>query len=175
MLQKIKGVATMCDGYRELTNVLVWELGNNEPTTKLNKLAERNGLYTVANDMKNAVSTVGYMEFTSSDKERVKNLYYEKHFDTIARKKKYSKMLEICEVESNKFKVSGTNFYFVSDDKISETIDINKYALMTFWCGCFLIDLTDTEKLPICIGDNLHIKILTRYLDNKANMIIYKL
>lgn len=166
---------TMCDGYRELLSVVVWELGNDEPTTHINQLSGRNGLYTVANDMKNAVSTVGYMEFTSSDKERVKNLYYEKHFDTLAIKKKYSKMLEICEAESNKFKVSGTNFYFVSDDKITETIDINKYALMTFWCGCFLIDLQDMEKLPICIGDNLHIKILTRYWDCKANMIIFKI
>lgn len=166
---------TMCDGYRELPKVVVWELGNDEPTTQLNQLSGRNGLYTVANDMKNAVSTVGYMEFTSSDKERVKNLYYEKHFDTIAKQKKYSKRLEICEVESNKFKVSGSKFYFVSDDKITETIDINKYALMTFWCGCFLIDLQDMEKLPICIGDNLHIKILTRYWDCKANMIIFKI
>ena len=41
MLQKIKGVATMCDGYRELPNVVVWEIGNDEPTTKLNKLAGR--------------------------------------------------------------------------------------------------------------------------------------
>lgn len=165
----------MSEGYIELPNVIVWELGNDILTANLQQLAGRNGLYTVANDMKNAVSTVGYMEFTSSDKERVKNLYYEKHFDTIAITKKYSKMLEICEVESNKFKVSDTNFYFVSDDKITETIDINKYALITFWCGCFLIDLQDMEKLPICIGDNLHIKILTRYLDCKANMIIFKI
>lgn len=165
----------MTEGYIELPNVIVWELGNDIPTANLQQLAMRNGLYTVANDMKNAISTVGYMEFTSSDKEMVKNLYYEKHFDTITRKKKYSKMLEICEVESSKFKVSGTNFYFVSDDKITEMIDINKYALMTFWCGCFLIDLTDTEKLPICIGDSLHIKILTRYLNCKANMIIFKI
>ena len=164
----------MCDGYRELPNVIVWELGNDKHTAMLNQLVGRNGLYTVANDMKNAVSTVGYMEFTSWDREMVKNLYYEKHFDVIARKKKNSKLLEICEVESNKFKVSGTNFYFVSDDKITETIDINRYALMTFWCGCFLIDLHDTEKLPICIGDRLHIKILSRYLDCKANMIIFK-
>ena len=165
----------MSNGYIELPNVIVCELGNDIPTANLQQLAVRNGLYTVANDMKNAVSTVGYMDFTSSDKERVKNLYYEKHFDTIAIKKKYSKMLEICEVESNKFKVSGTKFYFVSDDKITEKIDINKYALMTFWCGCFLIDLQDMEKLPICIGDNLHIKILTRYWDCKANMIIFKI
>lgn len=165
----------MSEGYIELPNVIVWELGNDILTANLQQLAGRNGLYTVANDMKNAVSTVGYMEFTSSDKEMVKNLYYEKHFDTIAIKKKYSKMFEICEVESNKFKVSDTNFYFVSDDKITETIDINKYALITFWCGCFLIDLQDMEKLPICIGDNLHIKILKRYLDCKANMIIFKI
>ena len=161
--------------YRELPNVIVWELGNDKHTAMLNQLAGRNGLYTVAYDMKNAISTVGYMEFTSWDRERVKNLYYEKHFDCIARKKKYSKSLEICEVECNKFKVSGTNFYFMSDDRITETIDINNYALMTFWCGCFLIDLTDTEKLPICIGDSLHIKILSRYLDNKADMIIFKI
>ena len=175
MLQKIKGEMTMCDGYVELTkSVVVWELGNDEPTTKLNQLAGRNGLYTVAYDMKNAVSTVGYAEFTSWDRETIKNLYYEKHFDIIARKKKNSKLLEICEVESNKFKVRGTNFYFISDDRITEMIDINNYALMTFWCGCFLIDLKNTEKLPICIGDSLHIKILTRYLNHNANMIIFK-
>lgn len=173
MLQMIKGEKTMGE-YRELPNVIVWELGNDKHTAMLNQLVGRNGLYTVANDMKNAVSTVGYMEFTSWDREMVKNLYYEKHFDVIARLKKNTKLLEICEVESNKFKVSGTNFYFVSDDKITETIDINKYALMTFWCGCFLIDLKNTEKLPICIGDSLHIKILTRYLDCNANMIIFK-
>lgn len=161
--------------YRELPNVIVWELGNDKHTAMLNQLVGRNGLYTVAYDMKNAISTVGYMEFTSWDREMIKNLYYEKHFDTIARLKKNAKLIEICEVESNKFKVRGTNFYFVSNDKITEMIDINKYALMTFWCGCFLIDLTDMEKLPICIGDSLHIKILSRYLDNKADMIIFKI
>ena len=54
----------MSEGYIELPNVVVWELGNDIPTVKLNQLAGRNGLYTVANDMKNAkgVTTSGQIK-----------------------------------------------------------------------------------------------------------------
>ena len=81
----------------------------------------------------------------------VKNLYYEKHFDTIARLKKNAKLIEICEVESDKFKVRGTNFYFVSDDKIGDGEQVD-YAV-SIYCG-LLDDDEEAEKKVVMANDN---------------------
>lgn len=162
-------------GYAELPTVTVWELGNDKETTKLNQLMNRNALYTVAYDMKNAISTVGYLDFTiTNNADDVKQMYYDKNFDVISRKKKYAKKIEISELEENTFKVTGTNFYFKNMPTVNENININKYALMTFWCGCFLIDLYDKDELPICISDSIHLKLLQRYKDTNSKTIIYK-